>query len=167
MSETKIPESFSIIRFPDCDPFNHLNNARYIDYMMNAREDHLMNIYNFNIYQIAKETGLSWVVAQNQIAYLRPAFLMETVLIQSTIIGFGERNVSVEIRMWNSDKTQIKALLWADFVHFNLKTQKSEPHSKELMERFGPLENHDIEKVTFEKRIEQVKNKTAKDLFGN
>ncbi|WP_192348725.1 hypothetical protein [Algoriphagus sp. Y33] len=33
----KIPESNSVIRFQDYDPFNHLNNARYIDYFINAR----------------------------------------------------------------------------------------------------------------------------------
>ena len=31
-------------RFSDCDPFGHLNNARYIDYFINAREDHLRRI---------------------------------------------------------------------------------------------------------------------------
>jgi acyl-CoA thioester hydrolase len=33
----KVPESEALIRFPDCDPFNHLNNSRYIDYFINAR----------------------------------------------------------------------------------------------------------------------------------
>jgi acyl-CoA thioester hydrolase len=26
-------ESTAVIRFQDCDPFGHLNNARYIDYL--------------------------------------------------------------------------------------------------------------------------------------
>ena len=43
-------ESEALIRFPDCDPFNHLNNAHYLDYFINAREDHLMNGMGFNIY---------------------------------------------------------------------------------------------------------------------
>ena len=29
--KTRIPESTAIVRFPDCDPFNHLNNSKYID----------------------------------------------------------------------------------------------------------------------------------------
>ena len=38
----KTIESKVKIRFPDCDPFNHLNNSKYIDYIINAREDHLL-----------------------------------------------------------------------------------------------------------------------------
>ena len=29
------------VRFQDCDPFGHLNNARYIDYFLNARQDQI------------------------------------------------------------------------------------------------------------------------------
>ena len=42
-------ESKHLIRFPDCDPFNHLNNSRYLDYFINAREDHLIKFHQFNI----------------------------------------------------------------------------------------------------------------------
>lgn len=36
--ETK---STAKIRFIDCDPIGHLNNSKYLDYMLNAREDHV------------------------------------------------------------------------------------------------------------------------------
>jgi acyl-CoA thioester hydrolase len=32
------------IRFHDCDPFHHLNNSRYIDYIVTARGDQLLKI---------------------------------------------------------------------------------------------------------------------------
>lgn len=86
-------ESQSLIRFPDCDPFNHLNNSRYIDYIINAREDQLMSYYDFDVYKLAKEQGLSWVVAQTQIAYLAPAELMEIVTIQTRLMGFTEKGL--------------------------------------------------------------------------
>jgi acyl-CoA thioester hydrolase len=37
----KTPISFYTVRFNDCDPLGHLNNSKYIDYFLNAREDHL------------------------------------------------------------------------------------------------------------------------------
>lgn len=64
------------VRFQDCDPFNHLNNSKYIDYFINAREDHLLENYNLDIYTMALKEGISWVVASNQISYLRPALMM-------------------------------------------------------------------------------------------
>ena len=56
---SKLWESKALIRFPDCDPFNHLNNARYIDYFINAREDHIIANLNFNIYHFAAKYGVS------------------------------------------------------------------------------------------------------------
>ena len=55
----RAPQSEVLVRFADCDPFNHLNNSKYIDYFINAREDHLIKYYYFDIYRMAKETGLS------------------------------------------------------------------------------------------------------------
>lgn len=51
----KTPESRVKVRFPDCDPFNHLNNSRYLDYIMTARGDQLIEHYGFDIYRLARE----------------------------------------------------------------------------------------------------------------
>jgi YbgC/YbaW family acyl-CoA thioester hydrolase len=150
-------QSKVIIRFSDCDPFNHLNNARYIAYFINAREDHIMANLNFNIYQYAAENGFGWVVSKNQIAYFRPAFLMETVIIESTLLKAGEREVFVEMKMWNESKTKLKSVLWSNFVHINMKTQRPENHPQNLMDMFKPLERSLPQAVGFDERVEQLK----------
>jgi YbgC/YbaW family acyl-CoA thioester hydrolase len=132
----KILESTTTVRFQDCDPFNHLNNARYVDYFMNAREDHLLHNYGLDIYQLALTTGQGWVVGKNQIAYFRPAKLMEKVVIQSQLIAFGKRDITVELRMLDSAQTHVKAFMWANFVHFKMATGKSEVHSENLLHLF-------------------------------
>ena len=157
-SLSKTWESKTLIRFPDCDPFNHLNNARYIDYFINAREDHIIANLNFNIYQYAAENGFGWVVSKNQIAYLRPAFLMETVVIDSTLLRLAEREVFVEMKMWNEKKDKIKSVFWSNFVHINMKTQKPENHSEHLMELFTPFENPLPEPLNFDERVEQLRS---------
>lgn len=154
---SKLWESKVLIRFPDCDPFNHLNNARYIDYFINAREDHLSANINFNIYQFAAQRGLGWVVSKNQIAYLKPAFLMETVIIDSTALYIGDKDVKVEMKMWNEAKDKLKSVLWSNLVHINIKTQRPENHSEELMKLFKPLENSLPFETSFDERIEQLR----------
>jgi len=148
----KNPESTASIRFPDCDPFHHLNNARYLDYFINAREDHLNDFYGFNIHQYTKEHGKGWVVGMNQIAYFRPAMLMEKVVIQSTLLHLGQRDILVEMRMYDGNKSKLKALLWSRFYHVDLKTQKGIPHSEELMKFFSPLAQPLEGEIDFEKR---------------
>tara|TARA_R110002124_G_scaffold227889_1_gene393164 strand:- start:64091 stop:64576 length:486 start_codon:yes stop_codon:yes gene_type:complete len=148
----KILESKTKIRFQDCDPFNHLNNAAYLNYFNNAREDQLIENYNIDIYNMARKEGKSWVVGSNQIAYLRPAFLMEEVTIQSQLLKYDDSNLSVELTMYNSDKTEIKAVMWANFVHFNLLEQKREEHSEELIKLFESVVNP-VDESTFESRL--------------
>ena len=152
-----IIESKVKIRFPDCDPFNHLNNSKYIDYIISAREDQLLEYYDFDIYKLAQQKEISWVVAQNQIAYLYPATLMETVTIQTQLIFCNDKMLMLEALMWNEDKTVLKAVLWSKFIHFNLKTKKSEIHSEELMTLFKQIENPLKDQASFEKRIENLR----------
>jgi len=163
MTNANILESTYVIRFPDCDPFNHLNNSRYLDYFINAREDHLLAAYNFSPYAYAKKNGLSWVVGQNQIVYLRPAMLMEIVIITSAILELRQKDILVEMMMWNNDKTQLKSVLWSVFVHYNLKTGKSELHAEELMKYFKPFEYPMDRKMGFDERIAFLKNGSSNE----
>lgn len=155
---TKIFESISLVRFPDCDPFNHLNNSRYIDYFMNAREDHLIEFHGFSLHEYARQHGKGWVVKMNRIAYLSPARLMETINIESTLLCWREKDLLVEMRMWDQEKQYLKALLWSDFAHFDLKTGLSVPHSKELTERLKPFENPlENPDSSFEERLRELR----------
>jgi YbgC/YbaW family acyl-CoA thioester hydrolase len=150
-------ESRMKVRFHDCDPFNHLNNSRYIDYIMTARTDQLLDDYDFDVYRIAREQAVAWVSAQTQINYLSPAFLAEELLIQTRLISFGDRSLVFEALMWNSDQTVIKAVLWARLVHFNLKTQKSHQHSETYMKFFEQVVNPLPAGTGFEERVADLK----------
>lgn len=150
-------ESKMKIRFPDCDPFNHLNNSRYIDYIINAREDQLLEYYDFNVVKMAEEKGVSWVTAQTQISYLLPAYLMEEVIIQTRLISYSEKSILLEALMWNNDKTLLKAVMWSKQVHYNLKTKKSQRHSSELMEFFDQIVSPMHAGMSFDERIKGLK----------
>jgi len=64
----KITQSRAIIRFQDCDPFQHLNNTNYFNYFFNAREDQVGHLYDFNVSELYKEYHTGWVVYNHQIA---------------------------------------------------------------------------------------------------
>lgn len=156
----KLLESKVKIRFQDCDPFNHLNNAAYLNYLINAREDQVLEQYGLDIYNMAKTNGISWVTASNQISYIRPAFLMEEVVINSQLLLVKDSSIKVELKMWNKDKTEIKAVMWSTFVHFNLLKQKTEKHSEELIKLFKSVVNP-IDTNVFEERILSIKKQTV------
>lgn len=156
MEIQQILESKAIIRFQDCDPFNHLNNAEYFNYLINAREDQVIENYDLDIYKHGQETGKSWVVSTHQMAYLKPAVLMETVTIQSQTIKYTDRKLFVELRMYNKDKTELKAVLWSSFAYFNLRKLSSDVHSEELMQLFEKA-TLPVEETSFEERVKSLR----------
>jgi len=158
MNFPNIVETTTTVRFQDCDPFNHLNNGRYIDYFMNHREDVLIKHYGLDIYKMAKVEGKSWVSGSNQLAYLRPALTMENIVIQSQLIKYDSSNIWVEMRMYDAEKTQLKAVMWAQVVHFDLLKQRRAIHNETHMNLFQSILNP-VEQTTFEERIHVIKSK--------
>jgi acyl-CoA thioester hydrolase len=126
-------ESFYTVRFNDCDPFRHLNNARYIDYFLNAREDHLKHYYDMDLASFYKK-GFGWVVLQHDINYLRPASFNEKICIRSGLLTAGNEHLQVEMLMLDEKQSQLKALMHTTFIPVSLSTGKKEPHSAEFME---------------------------------
>lgn len=159
----KILKTKRKIRFQDCDPFNHLNNSKYLEYFLNAREDQIAEHYDLDVFKYMKTTGLSWVVASNQISYVRAAFTMETVLIESQLIQYTENLLLVEMKMWNEDETELKAILWIKFIPYNIQTKKAAGHSDDLMKLFQSVVLP-VNQSVFENRcleiIQELKSRT-------
>ncbi|MBF4491185.1 acyl-CoA thioesterase [Flavobacterium sp. MR2016-29] len=147
------------IRFQDCDPFNHLNNSKYLEYFINVREDQIEEHYGLDIFKYLKTTGLSWVVASNQISYMKPAFTMETVVIESQLIQFTNNMLLVEMKMWNENETELKAILWIKFIHYNVQTKKVADHSDDLMKLFQSVVIP-VDETIFEKRYIEIIQKS-------
>ena len=129
----KYPNSKYKIRFNDCDMFGHLNNARYIDYLINARQDHLKDEYNFDYGQYYKN-NLGWVIGSHEIVYLKPSVFDETVSIQSCVLSVGSDSLFVEVLMTNENRTHVKAILRSKLIFVNLKTGKKDQHKPEFLE---------------------------------
>ena len=153
-------ETRTKIRFQHCDPFNHLNNAEYLNYMVNAREDQLIEHYGIDIYEMGRRQGKSWVVGSNQIAYIRPAYTMETVLIQSQLLDYTDSSIKVEIRMYDKSGTQLKAIMWSEYVHFNLIEQRREQHDERFMSLFAEVKNP-VQENSFEERAMAFRKQKA------
>jgi YbgC/YbaW family acyl-CoA thioester hydrolase len=131
--QTTQPKTFYTVRFSDCDPMGHLNNARYIDYMLNAREDHLKQAYKIDLLDYHKQ-GIAWVVRRHDIQYVRPAFYNETVCIESRLIELTDSHVLVEMLMYDEKQTTLKAIMWTNFTSVDVKTGRKKEHPAEFMD---------------------------------
>jgi YbgC/YbaW family acyl-CoA thioester hydrolase len=153
----KNPNSVYKIRFSDCDLFGHLNNARYIDYFLNAREDHLKDAYNFTLAE-QYQKGISWVVTGHEIAYLRSAVYDEMVVIESCLLLAEPDGLYVELIMTNEARSHLKAILRTKFTPINPKTGKRELHTAEFMDWAKSIENTVVgTKKNLQERIKELR----------
>ena len=157
----KNPVSSYTIRFNDCDPMGHLNNGRYIDYFLNAREDHLREHYGIDLREWAKK-GMGFVVSRHEIRYLRSVEYNDRVVIRSALVGWSDTSLLVEMAM-TDEAGQLKAILWTEFTRIDPRTGKRLGHPEEFMEWIhGTL----LEDVGVEKglnaRIDALRQRVAK-----
>ncbi|MFC6267011.1 acyl-CoA thioesterase [Frigoriflavimonas asaccharolytica] len=124
------------IRFSDCDPIGHLNNVKYIEYMLNAREDHVESFYGFTYEEYSRKTGCTWITIQNEIAYLKEVRYNAKVVITSKTIEVSDRISKIEILMKSEDEKTINAVLWINVIYFNMKTRASEIQPEDVKELF-------------------------------
>lgn len=148
------------IRFSDCDPLGHLNNVRYLDYMLNAREDHVEKFYGFTYEQYTKETGCTWVTIQNEISYLKEVRYNTMVTITSKTIDIQDRTAKVEILMKSVDEKTIYAVLWINVIYFNVKTRKSERQPEDIKNLFKKYAV-DLDQKNFESRSKFLRTQNA------
>lgn len=139
----KSPNSNYKIRFNDCDLFGHLNNSRYLDYFINAREDHLKEYYNLDL-TVYYKNDLAWLVGSHEIVYLRPAIYNEVVTIQSTLLSADNEFLHLETMMMNEKKNHLKAIMRTKLIPVNTKTGKKEQHRPEFIEWAKSVENTEI-----------------------
>jgi acyl-CoA thioester hydrolase len=159
-------ESTAYIRFQDCDPFQHLNNARYVDYFMNAREDQLAKFYNFHIFEVARQTGQGWVVSKSQLAYLAPAIMQEQVLIRTHLIQMTDTVLVVEGLMFDEDARRLKSVAWIEFTFISLQTGRTTKQPDASITLFRPVVVPGIYSPDgFTQRVTELKTQFRRQLM--
>ena len=165
----KETESKVVIRFQDCDPLRHLNNAKYFDYFFNAREDQVPKLYGLEIRDFIEAYQAVWVVYNHHIAYMRSAMLGEWVRIMSRVVWFDTDTLVVEYYMTDEIKSHLKTLLWTTFKYVSLESGRSVNHSEEVITYLKAVQYPDVEynPLQFEGRLKVVKGQIRGNFEKN
>jgi acyl-CoA thioester hydrolase len=105
------------VRFSDCDPFGHLYNVRYLEYLFDAREEHVVSSYPL-LQEALQSRATNWLIVSTDIRYVAPTKLGETVDIESSILQFTRNFVLLEIAMTGA--SGLKAVMWSGLRHVDL-----------------------------------------------
>ncbi|TGK06787.1 acyl-CoA thioesterase [Leptospira semungkisensis] len=162
------PYNFTRIRFQDCDPFGHLNNARYMDYFIEARSEHLRESASFDFYEYGNRYGKSWVVSRVQIQYLEPVRHNDIVKIMTRLIRLTPGGITNEALLFDKEGNRLKATAWVDFTFVDLAKGRPARHDQEI---FSFLESclykdEDMEDTSFEARVKQLRKQVGEGKYS-
>jgi thioesterase III len=160
----KETESRVVIRFQDCDPLQHLNNAKYFDYFFNAREDQVPKLYGVEMIDFIRKYNAAWVVYNHNISYIRPARVGEWVRIMSRVIWHDHQSVVVEYYMTDDNKEELKTLMWTTMRYVDVKEGKSIDHKGAVKAFLQAIsESVDVVNVSIRERIREIRTKLIRD----
>lgn len=87
------------LRWADLDAQGHVNNARYIDYLQDARADFL---YALHLESLLRE---GFTVLSNQIEYRAPVFFsLEPLEAEITVAGLDDESVTLAYELYQHDQ---------------------------------------------------------------
>jgi len=132
------------------DVYQHVNNARYLEFLEEARWQWLEEADAFN-WLIAQKLAFvvvnininyrPFVVVNININYRRPAVLGDRLIIESEVSQLSGRSGIIAQRVLLAEDGTLVADAMLTFVCIDLRTQKAVPLEGELRERLAALMN--------------------------
>lgn len=108
------------VRFSDCDPIGHVNNAMYFTYFEQSRVELIRKLFNINSDKNMRWQDFPFILAEISCKFLKPTF-PDQKLIVTAIIG-EVRNSSFYINYELNDvstqdlvATGSSVLVWYDY----------------------------------------------------
>ncbi|MER2045367.1 YbgC/FadM family acyl-CoA thioesterase [Pantoea agglomerans] len=118
------------------DVYQHVNNARYLEFLEEARWEWLEEVEAFHWLQ---EQKLAFVVVNININYRRPAVLGDVLTIDSEITQLNGKSGIIAQRVLLAGQESVVADAALTFVCIDLRTQKAVALEGELRERLMRL----------------------------
>lgn len=112
------------VRYGDIDAQGHVNNARTVSFLEQAR---FMYLIETGLWDGKSFIDLGWIVADLHLTYLAPIFLRQKVRVGARAARLGNKSMTYEYLI--EDETTGQALAKAEtvMVAFDYHTQKSMP----------------------------------------
>ena len=118
------------------DVYQHVNNARYLEFLEEARWQWLEDVDAFHWLM---EKQLAFVVVNININYRRPAVLGDVLNIESEAAQLSGKSGVIAQRVLLASDNSVVADAALTFVCIDLRTQKAVPIEGELRERLAAL----------------------------
>lgn len=103
------------VKFADADPYGHLASGAYVNMVMNHRVEALDDLVGFSILQYAR-SGIAFPARSVEVAYLRPAFVGESLELASWIEALRDSSFEVRVVVIGAEDRRARAAAKVHFV---------------------------------------------------
>ena len=118
------------VRFSDCDPMGHANNAEYLTYLEQARLAHWRELWNFG--RRVDIPGV--IVARVEIDFRRPAHYCEILEVRIGLAAIGRTSFTYDYEIVN-ESGGVVALAKSVMVMYDYAAGKPVPVPEEIREK--------------------------------
>lgn len=115
------------VRWADCDPMGHVNNAVYITYMEQARIAFFRNFFELKDGDRIKPEHFQFVIAENSCRYLKPAFIEQVLTVSIKVTEVKNSSFVFEYEMMDKVTGELIATGRSVQVWYDYQTGKSSP----------------------------------------
>lgn len=122
------------VRGYHCDAYGHVNNARYLEFLEEARWTYLQPAVDKNIF---KDLGLLFVVVGLNINYRKSVIPGDEIEVSVDSCQYERKTIRFEQRILRGDELCAEAQV--KFVLLDESTQKASPINDSLIELFNNL----------------------------
>ena len=124
--------SFIKVRGYHLDVYQHVNNARYLEFLEDARWEYLEESGDIDAFQ---KMGLAWVIVNININYRNSASMGDELAIDTGLSKVGNSSAVFHQKIWLKDTETIVADADITFVILDPKTGKATKIAGEIRER--------------------------------
>lgn len=129
------------VRFGDLDAFWHVNNARYLVYLEQARSRYVQEMGLVDGKELWR---LPLIVGDIHIRYRSPIELGDEVIVSIAATRISGKTVTFEYEIAGKDGTPLYATAESIMVSFDYHAKKSVPVSDDLRRRFSEREGREF-----------------------
>jgi acyl-CoA thioester hydrolase len=113
------------VRYADLDPQGHVNHARFLSYIEQARINYLLKLGLFKMGQSFLDVGI--IIADAHITFFAPVFFGQQVRIALGVTRLGNKSLTMEYRLFDAETGTDLAVASTVLVTFDYRQNKSIP----------------------------------------
>ena len=129
-------ESEIKIRPDDIDLNNHVHNTRYLDYVLAARYEQMVNNYKMSMEEFHR-LDYNWVVSATYIEYKRSLFLGDNIIVKTQVDSVNGAQSKVKFWIVKKDNYRIAAEGYLLYTMVSLKSGRPVRIPEEIIKRYS------------------------------